>query len=107
MPTDAAGVTVPEMRALIAAQAREIVRLRRQVAWFQRQIFGQKSERRMPEPEGAQGTPGEAFDVVPDDVAPAKPAASSTRFTQITGFQPTGGRDCRARMMLIRVRSAG
>jgi hypothetical protein len=46
--------------------------MRRQVAWFQRQIFGQKSERRMPEPEGIQGTLGEAFDVVPDDVAPAK-----------------------------------
>nr|WP_229421500.1 transposase domain-containing protein [Telluria antibiotica] len=60
------------MSALLDAKEREIVRLRRQVAWFQRQIFGQKSERRMPEPEGVQGTLGEAFDVVPDDVAPAK-----------------------------------
>src|SRR5438094_988151 len=68
----AVGLTVPEMSALLDAKEREIIRLRRQVAWFQRQIFGQKSERRMPEPEGFQGTLGEAFDVVPDDVAPAK-----------------------------------
>ncbi|GGY90853.1 hypothetical protein GCM10007388_25140 [Pseudoduganella plicata] len=60
---------MPQMSALLDAKEREILRLRRQVAWFQRQIFGQKSERRMPEPEGVQGTLGEAFDVVPDDAA--------------------------------------
>jgi len=68
----AVGLTAPETSALLDAQEREIVRLRRQVAWFQRQIFGQKSERRMPEQEGVQGRLGEAFDVVPDDVAAAK-----------------------------------
>lgn len=69
----ALGLTVPQMSALLDAKEREIIRLRRQVAWFQRQIFGQKSERRMPEPEGVQGTLGEAFDVVPEDAAaPAK-----------------------------------
>jgi hypothetical protein len=66
------GLTAPEMSALIDAQEREIIRLRRQVAWFQRQIFGQKSERRVQESEGVQGTLGEAFDVVPDDAAPVK-----------------------------------
>lgn len=70
--SSAVGLTMPQMSALIDAQEREIIRLRRQVAWFQRQIFGQKSERRVQEPEGVQGTLGEAFDVVPDDVAPAK-----------------------------------
>lgn len=68
----AVGMTAPEMSALLDAKEREIIRLRRQVAWFQRQIFGQKSERRTPEPEGIQGTLGEAFDLVPDDAAPAK-----------------------------------
>jgi hypothetical protein len=58
-------LTAPEMSALLDAKEREVIRLRRQVAWFQRQIFGQKSERRMPEPAGVQGTLGEAFDVVP------------------------------------------
>jgi len=65
-------LTALEMSALLNAKEREIIRLRRQVAWFQRQIFGKKSERRMPEPEGVQGTLGEAFDVVPDDAEPAK-----------------------------------
>ena len=49
----------------IVKQEHEIVNLRRQVAWFQRQIFGQKSERRLPELEGVQGTLGESFDAVP------------------------------------------
>jgi hypothetical protein len=31
------------MSALLDAKEREIIRLRRQVAWLQRQIFGQKS----------------------------------------------------------------
>lgn len=66
------GLTALEMSALLDAKEREIIRLRRRVAWFQRQIFGQRSERRMPEPAGVQGTLGEAFDVVPDDVAPAR-----------------------------------
>jgi hypothetical protein len=70
--SSAVGLTAPEMSALLDAKEREIIRLRRQIAWFQRQIFGQKSERRMPEPEGVQGTLGEAFNVVPDDVAPAR-----------------------------------
>jgi len=65
----AVGLTAPEMSALLDAKELEIFRLRRQVAWFQRRIFGQKSERRMPEPEGVQGTLGEAFDIVPDDMA--------------------------------------
>jgi hypothetical protein len=32
----AAGLTAPQMSALLAAKEREIIRLRRQVAWFQR-----------------------------------------------------------------------
>ena len=56
----------------IVKQEHEIVNLRRQVAWFQRQIFGQKSERRLPEREGVQGTLGEPFDAVPDVVPPNK-----------------------------------
>ena len=61
-----------DMVKLLDVKDREIVHLRRQVAWFQRQIFGQKSERRLPEPEGVQGTLGELFEIVPDDLPPAK-----------------------------------
>jgi predicted CoA-binding protein len=38
-------LTAPEMSALLDAKVREIIRLRRQVAWFQRQIFGQKNRK--------------------------------------------------------------
>lgn len=44
----------------------ENLQLRRQVAWFQRQVFGQKSERRLPPPDSVQGSLGEAFDAVPE-----------------------------------------
>ena len=68
----------------IAKQEHEIVNLRRQVAWFQRQIFGQKSEQRLPEPDGVQGTLGESFDAVPDATPPNKKTrvASHTRASQ-------------------------
>jgi len=50
----------------------ENAQLRAQVAWFQRQLFGRKSERRLVEPDAAQGTLGEAFDAVPDAPAPGR-----------------------------------
>ena len=48
----------------------EVVALRRQVAWFQRQIFGEKSERRIPIDPALQGTLGEAFDAIPEALPP-------------------------------------
>ena len=68
--TDASALTPPQLVELVSKQEREIANLRRQVAWFQRQIFGQKSERRLPEPEGVQGTLGESFAAVPDAAPP-------------------------------------
>ena len=65
-------LTPLSMAELLNAKDREIGNLRRQVAWFQRQIFGQKSERRLPEPEGVQGTLGEAFATVPEVQVPNK-----------------------------------
>lgn len=68
-------MTAAEIADLLQSHAKlenEVVALRRQVAWFQRQIFGQKSERRMPETHASQGTLGEAFDAVPDQAPPAK-----------------------------------
>ena len=62
----ASAVAMPpsELAILLSKLERENLHLRRQVAWFQRQIFGQKSERRMPEPDGVQGSLGEAFDAI-------------------------------------------
>ena len=57
---------------LVSTLEREIVQLRRQLAWFQRQFFGQKSERRVPLLEHEQGVLGEAFMAVPDET-PALP----------------------------------
>jgi len=68
----ATALTPVEVDELLATKDREIVNLRRQVAWFQRQIFGQKSERRLPEPEGLQGTLGETFATIPDNLPPKK-----------------------------------
>lgn len=41
-------LSAADMVKLLDVQGREIIQLRRQVTWFQRQIFGQKSERRPP-----------------------------------------------------------
>ena len=65
-PTQTAPRSAPELEALVGKLTREITDLRRQVAWFQRQIFGQKSERRIPVAEGMQGTLGESFDAIPE-----------------------------------------
>ena len=66
---------------LVSKQGHEIVNLRRQVAWFQRQIFGQKSEKRLPETDSVQGTLGESFDAIP--TAQTQPPAKMIR---VAGF---------------------
>lgn len=78
MPTDqqtastADALTPAQLADLVGKQEREIANLKRQVAWFQRQIFGQKSEKRHPEPDGVQGVLGIGFDAVPDTPLPGK-----------------------------------
>lgn len=69
---DAPALTPAQLADLVGKQEREIVNLRRQVAWFQRQIFGQKSEKRHPAPEGVQGILGVGFDAVPGAALLAK-----------------------------------
>ena len=71
-PADVAALSAQQLAELVGKQEREIVNLRRQVAWFQRQVFGQKSEKRQPEPEGVQGTLGVGFDAVPGTPLPGK-----------------------------------
>jgi transposase len=73
-----------ELVVLVGKQAREIVNLRRQVAWFQRQIFGQKSERRLPEPDALQGSLGEVFAAVPE-------ATPTSRKTRIASHERASG----------------
>ena len=61
-----------QLAALVQAQTHEIARLRAQVAWFQRQLFGKKSEKRIVAPDGVQGTLGDAFDAVLGSVVAGK-----------------------------------
>lgn len=65
-PTQTAPRSAPEWEALVGKLSNENADLRRQIAWFQRQIFGQKSERRIPVSEGMQGSLGESFAVIPE-----------------------------------------
>ncbi len=63
--------TPEQLADMVGKLERENVNLKRQVAWFQRQIFGQKSEKRHVESDGVQGVLGMGFDVVPEP-PPAK-----------------------------------
>jgi len=85
-------LTPLEMTELLKVQDREIANLRRQVAWFQRQIFGQKSERRLPEPEGVQGILGEAFTAIPEVPVPGKKILVTNHVRQ-SKLKPIDGRD--------------
>ena len=67
--------------------------LRRQVAWFQRQIFGQKSEQRLPEPDGVQGTLGESFAAIPEGVPPNKKTRAAGHERESKSNPPTDGAD--------------
>jgi transposase len=63
----------PDQVLNVATQlAQEVVELRDQLAWFKRQIFGQKSERRVVEPSPDQGVLGESFAAIPDSPLDAK-----------------------------------
>ena len=59
-------LTREQFTALLAT-ASEADALRRQVEWFKRQLFGQKSERRLIEPDPTQGTLGQTFEAMPAD----------------------------------------
>jgi transposase len=82
-----------ELIELVSKQESEIVNLRRQVAWFQRQIFGQKSEKRLPEPDGVQGTLGESFAAVPEVVPPNKKTQVASHERASKPNQSTDGAD--------------
>ncbi len=71
-PADTPALTPAQLVDLVGKLERDNVNLRRQVAWFQRQIFGQKSEKRHPDLEGVQGVLGVGFDAVPGTPLPAK-----------------------------------
>ncbi|MFC3107810.1 IS66 family transposase [Undibacterium arcticum] len=90
---EAPALTASQLVDLVSKQEREIVNLRRQVAWFQRQIFGQKSEKRHPEPEGVQGVLGVGFDAVPGTPLPAKKTVVAGHERERKPKNPNDGAD--------------
>ena len=87
------GLAPAELIELVSKQEHEIITLRRQVAWFLRQIFGQKSEKRLPEPDGVQGTLGESFDAVADVLPPNKKTIIARHERASKPKQPTDSAD--------------
>ena len=57
---------------LVGTLSNEVIQLRQELSWFKRQIFGQKSEKRIVEPSPHQGTLGEDFDAIPDELPEIK-----------------------------------
>lgn len=50
-PSESASLSAPQLVEMVGKLEHEVLNLRRQVACFQRQIFGQKSEKRVPTPD--------------------------------------------------------
>jgi transposase len=74
----------------ITALGDQVSSLKHQLAWFQRQVFGQKSERFAPEPDPTQMHLGEVFPV-PDSVPETRKAVPAhTRRVAKTDLANTG-----------------
>lgn len=58
-----ASVSTTELTQLVRSQAQTIAELKHQLEWFKRQIFGNKSERFVPQPDSTQMHLGEVFPV--------------------------------------------
>jgi transposase len=91
--TQANALTPDQLLELVGIQERELVNLRRQIAWFQRQIFGRKSEKRHVEPDGAQGVLGMGFDAVPDAPPPGKKTVVGGHERERKSRQPAANAD--------------
>ncbi len=76
---EAAEFTPQQVVDRMSAQAMRIDHLIRQVEWFKRQIFGQKSERRLPPPPAEQMSLGEIFVTLPVKDPQPKTMAAHTR----------------------------
>jgi transposase len=63
----AAALTPSQVAKMLSDKDEEIVQLRRQLAWFQRQIFGPKSERRLLPADASQGSLGQDFSAIPEE----------------------------------------
>jgi len=94
--THAREITHEQLSELLHRQScleRENAELRRQLAWFQRQLFGQKSERRTVELEGVQGSLGQDFSAVADQTPPTKKTRVASHERERKPKKPTEDAD--------------
>ena len=91
--TDPVALSPAQLVDMVGKLERENINLRRQIAWFQRQIFGQKSEKRHPEPDGVQGVLGIGFDAIPGTPLPAKKTVIATHERERKLKYPDNGSD--------------
>ena len=74
------------LQTLVRSQSQRIEELTHQLDWFKRQLFGQKSERLQPLPDGLQMSLGEAITLeqdAPAPAAPVKPVQAHTRSVRL------------------------
>jgi len=67
--TDVAALSLEKIAKLVNDQSSENAQLRHQIEWFKRQIFGQKSERRLAVSTESQSSLGEEFAANPTQAA--------------------------------------
>jgi len=91
---EAAAFSPRQVVDLVSSLSREVETLTQQIAWFKRQIFGQKSERRIIDAAAGQMTLGEA--ITPDQVVSPPPPAErlmAAHRRQVTPKKPDTGDD--------------
>ena len=92
-PADRLDALAAQIEALVSqceAAQRENAQLRARVAWFERQLFGSKSEKRLIAQNGVQGTLGEDFSATPQTAPPAKKRRVAAHDRSDRPKQPAG-----------------
>ena len=81
LPTlEEAAIYTPQQVVDLARDLTEqITALKHQIDWFKRQLFGQKSERRLPDVPSEQLSLGDLFQTLPTKTPAPKPVAAHTR----------------------------
>ncbi len=91
--SEAAALTPAQWSKMLSDKDEEIVQLLRQLAWFQRQIFGQKSERRLPLPQATQGSLGQDFSALPEGSMPGRKRLVAAHEREAKAKRPQDGGD--------------
>lgn len=88
---EVAALSAQQIVDLVGSLSREVEALKQQIDWFKRQLFGQKSERRILVGGGGQMSLGELIDRGEAPAPPERPVAAHTRRPALR--QPDTGED--------------